>query len=128
MRQPPSAGAPLSTGRSGRSAATTWKEHAALPYSYDDQKFYVVNLPFAEELANNTPLEDLSTISIYTAKKFQSGGITFSKLTPAEQELFVKSRAKEGNHLVTSEAVRILSLDESRAFEDHFPECVLNSL
>ena len=29
---------------------------------------------------------------------------------------------------MTSEAVRILSLDESRAFEDQFPECVLNSL
>ena len=54
--------------------------------------------------------------------------MSFNQLSPEHQMQFEAARLKEGNSLVSAGAVRVLTQEESRRFEETFPECVLDSL
>ena len=62
-----------------------------------------------------------------TKSKASFGQVEFSKLSEKEKVAFRKARKKELDSLIANGAVRILSLEESQAFEEAFPEQVINS-
>ncbi|CAK8990659.1 Integrase catalytic domain-containing protein, partial [Durusdinium trenchii] len=66
---------------------------------------------------------------MYVVKKAKSsfGQVEFSKLAEGEKKKFRQSRLKEVNSLIQNKAVKVLSLEESLAFEEQFPEQVINS-
>jgi len=101
------------------------RDDAALTYSHDDKCFYVVRLQEAEEMAR-TQAKAPSPMSVFMTAK--EGNVSFKQLSAEHQKQFEAARAKEGNSLVSAGAVRVLTLDESREFEERHPECILDSL
>ena len=101
------------------------RDDAALTYSHEDKRFYVVRLPEAEEMAR-AQARAPSPISLFLAAK--EGNVSFNQLSAEHQKLFEAARAKEANSLVSAGAVRALTLEEPRQFEERHPECVLDSL
>ena len=96
------------------------------------QCFYVVELTGASELNRSykSSTEHASSnpktgISLYLA---QEGNISFKQLSAEHQKEFLAARQKEANSLLSAGAVRILNDEESRQFEEQYPECVLDSL
>ena len=101
------------------------RDDAALTYSHDDKCFYVVRLQEAEEMAR-AQAKAPSPMSVFMAAK--EGNVSFKQLSAEHQKQFEAARAKEGNSLVSAGAVQVLTLDESREFEEKYPECILDSL
>ena len=64
-------------------------------------------------------------ISLFLA---QEGNIVFKQLSAEHQKEFLAARNKEANSLVSAGAVIILNDQDSRKFEEQYPECVLDSL
>ena len=62
-----------------------------------------------------------------TKKKESPGQIVFSELSPAEKQVFRKSRAKEVQSLIDSGAITILSVKDSLKFAQEHPDHVLTS-
>ena len=101
------------------------RDDAALTSSHADQKFYVVRLPEAEEMAR-AQAQAPSPTSFFLAAK--EGNVSYKQLSAEHQKRFEEARAKEANSLVSAGAVRVLSLEESRRFAERHPECILDSL
>ena len=97
---------------------------AALTFSHDDECFYVVQLPHASEMSR-AQAQAPSPISVYLVKE---GNVSCKQLSPEHQKQFEAARLKERNSLVSAGAVRVLTQEESRRFEETFPKCVLDSL
>ena len=65
---------------------------------------------------------------MYVSKaKSSFGQIEFSKLPEEEKVKFRKARIKEVDRLIKNKAVRALSIEDSIAFEEQWPEQVINS-
>ena len=65
---------------------------------------------------------------IYVTKaKTSFGQVEFSKLAEDEKKLFREARKKELDSLVTNGAVKVMSVEESRAFLKEFPDQVIDS-
>ena len=65
---------------------------------------------------------------MYVSKaKSSFGQIEFSKLPEEEKVKFRKARIKEVDSLIKNKAVRVLSIEDSIAFEEQWPEQVINS-
>ncbi|CAE7633607.1 unnamed protein product [Symbiodinium necroappetens] len=62
-----------------------------------------------------------------TKQKLSPGQVEFRNLDEGEKAVFRKARAKEVQSLIDMGAIRILSLEESRCFEQENPRHVLNS-
>ena len=101
------------------------RDDAALTYSHDDKCFYVVQVLRAEELAQ-AQAKAPSPLSVISAAK--EGNVCFKQLSSEHQNQFEAARVEEGNSLVSAGAVRTLTLEESREFEEKYPECILDSL
>ena len=98
------------------------RQDAALTYSHDDGCFYVVQLPQAPEMSR-AQADAPTPVSVYLAAPKASGAakegnVSFKQLSPEHQKLFEAAREKEGNSLVSAGAVRILTQEESRKFEE----------
>ena len=64
----------------------------------------------------------------YVSKaKASFGQVEFTKLDEERKKVFRAARKKELDSLVSNGAVKILSLEESRRFEEEFPEQVIDS-
>ena len=101
------------------------RDGATLTFSHDDKCFYVVRLQEAEEMAR-AQAKAPSPVSVFLAAK--EGNVSIKQLSAEHQKQFEAARAKEGNSLVSAGAVRVLTLEESREFEERYPECILDSL
>ncbi|CAK8990413.1 Integrase catalytic domain-containing protein, partial [Durusdinium trenchii] len=65
---------------------------------------------------------------MYVGKaKSSFGQVEFRNLPEEEKVKFRKSRLKEVESLIKNKAVRVMSVEESIAFEEQFPEQVINS-
>eukprot|EP00435_Cladocopium_sp_Y103_P035990 s2457_g9.t1 len=65
---------------------------------------------------------------IYLTKaKTSPGQVDFKSLNKKHREVFEKARIKEVQSLLDNKAIRILSVEESRAFRKEFPDYVLTS-
>ena len=85
----------------------------------------MVHLPEAEGMVR-AQARAPSPISLFLAAK--EGNVSFKQLSAEHQKQFEAARAKEANSLVSAGAVRVLSAEESRRFEEQHPECILDSL
>ena len=100
------------------------RQDAVITYSHDDGCFYVAQLPQASAMSQ-AQANASSPKSVYLVKECN---VSFKQLSPGHQKLFEAARLKEGNSLVSAGAVRVLTPEESIAFEEAHPECVLDSL
>ena len=67
-------------------------------------------------------------LCIYMTKaKTSPGQVDFKSLSKKHREVFEKARIKEVQSLLDNKAIRILSVEESRAFRKEFPDYVLQS-
>ena len=62
-----------------------------------------------------------------TKAKTSPGQVDFKSLNAKHKEVFQKARAKEVQSLLDNKAIKILSVEESRAFRAKFPDHVLPS-
>ena len=88
------------------SSETFSRDDAALTYSHDDKCFYVVRMQHAEEMAR-AQAKAPSPLSVFLAAK--EGNVSFKQLSSEHQKQFKVARAKEGNSLVSTGAVLILT-------------------
>ena len=108
------------------------KKDAVLTFSHDGPCFYVAEVEGAselnrgyKELADEPSGNASADISLFLA---QEGNITFKRLNLQHQKEFLAARQKEANSLLPAGAVKILDENESRIFEEQYPECLLDSL
>jgi len=62
-----------------------------------------------------------------TKAKMSPGQVDFKSLNEKHRVVFQKAREKEVQSLIDNKAIRIMSVDESRAFRKKFPQNVLGS-
>ena len=86
-----------------RTKSTFTREHAEAVYDYFEKKMFL------------------------TKKKESPGHVDFRKLPERLKRIFRKSRDKEINSLLSSGAIKVLSLQESQEFERLHPDHVLTS-
>ena len=82
--------------------------------------------PFDKDQAAGVYVPEKHGIYV-TQAKTSAGQVEFAKLPEAEKALFRESRKKEMASLLENKAVRVMSVEESRAFRKQFPDYVIGS-